>query len=106
MDTRRTVLWIIFSVSLFMLWENWQNFVLLNQTPGYFYVAQTGLVGASTGASLPTHRTPFRRVEGPTTLEPGQDTLAVSFEAESGGVKLTKTYTFHRGSYQIDVRHA
>jgi YidC/Oxa1 family membrane protein insertase len=30
----------------------------------------------------------------------------VAFEAEAGGVKLTKTYTFHRGSYEIGVRHA
>lgn len=84
-----------------------QNFVLLDQTPGYFYVAQTGLVGATAGnANLPTHRTPFTAVPGPRTLKAGKDALQVAFEAQSGGVKLTKTYTFHRGSYQIDVRHA
>ena len=84
-----------------------QNFVLLNQTPDYYYVAQTGLVSATAGAaSLPTHRTPFAAVPGPRTLEPGQDTLDVSFEATSGGVKVVKTYTFHRDSYEIGVRHA
>ena len=89
-----------------------QNFVLLDQTPGYFYVAQTGLVGATAGnaarsnAAFPTHRTPFTVVPGPRALEAGQDVLSVAFEAEGGGVKLTKTYTFHRGTYQIDVRHA
>ena len=83
-----------------------QNFVLLDQTPGYFYVAQTGLVGASSAASLPTHRSTFTVVPGPRTLEPGQDTLTVAFESESGGVKLVKTYTFRRGSYQIEVKHA
>ena len=87
-----------------------QNFVLLDQTPGYYYVAQTGLVGgaAANGAapSLPTHRTPFTAVPGPRALEPGQDTLDVAFEAQAGGVKLVKTYTFRRGSYQIGVRHA
>ncbi len=82
-----------------------QNFVLMDQTPGYFYVAQTGLVGAA-GASLPTHRSPFTIVPGPRTLEAGQDTLPVTFESTSGGVKLAKTYTFHRGSYQIDVKHS
>lgn len=80
-----------------------QNFVLLDQTPGYFYVAQTGLVG---GSAFPNHRTMFKALPGPRTLADGQDTLALTFEAQSGGVKLTKTYTFHRGSYQIDVRHA
>ena len=83
-----------------------QNFVLLDQTPGYYYVAQTGLVGAAGGVSLPTHRTPFTAVPGPRALEPGQDTLDVSFEAQAGGVKVVKTYTFKRGSYQIGVRHA
>jgi len=78
------------------------NVVLLEVTPNRVYVAQTGLIGS---ADLPTHRTPFVKVDGPTRLEPGQDTLDVSFVAESGGVRLTKTYTFHRGRYAIDVRH-
>ena len=84
-----------------------QNFVLLNEVPGYYYVAQSGLVGGTAGAAaLPNHRTPFTAVPGPREIEPGQDALSVAFEATSGGVKLTKTYTFHRGSYEIDVRHA
>ncbi len=88
-----------------------QNFVLLDQTPGYIYVAQTGLVGASAGnaalpPAFPTHRSAFTVVAGPRALEAGKDELSVAFEAEGGGVKLTKTYTFHRGTYQIDVRHA
>lgn len=83
-----------------------QNFVLFDQTPGYLYVAQTGLVGGPPGTPLPNHRTPFRAVDGPRELAPGQDALAVSFEAEAGSVKLVKTFTFHRGRYEIDVRHA
>ena len=88
-----------------------QNFVLLDQTPGYYYVAQSGLVSGAVAsgtpaASLPTHRTPFKALPGPRTLEAGQDTLDIAFEAESDGVKLVKTYTFHRDSYEIDVRHA
>ena len=208
MDTRRTVLWIIFSVSLFFLWDNWQrynghaslmggpattrpatvggpdqarsqandlptasapsiaapnaglnpvvpppvnpaaatkgervsirtdlfaidldslganieraellayrddadakqNLVLLARAPGYVYVAQTGLVGGAQGAdAFPNHRTPFAVVPGPRTLADGQDTLAVAFEAEAGGVKLVKTYIFERGSYDIAVRHS
>src|SRR5690606_1769170 len=34
------------------------------------------------------------------------DSLNVSFEAESGGLKVTKTFTLHRGRYDIDVQHA
>ncbi len=78
------------------------NVVLLEVSPNRVYVAQSGLIG---GAELPTHRTPFVRLDGPTKLEAGQDKLEVKFAAESGGVRLTKTYTFHRGQYAIDVRH-
>jgi YidC/Oxa1 family membrane protein insertase len=80
------------------------NFVLLDQNPGYYYVAQTGLVG-TTATGLPTHRTPFTPLPGPRTMEDGQDTLDVSFEATSGGLKVVKTYSFRRGSYEIGVKH-
>jgi YidC/Oxa1 family membrane protein insertase len=33
------------------------------------------------------------------------DTLPISFVAESDGVRLTKTFTLHRGTYAIDVEH-
>jgi YidC/Oxa1 family membrane protein insertase len=39
-------------------------------------------------------------------MAPGQDTLDVAFEAQAGGVKVVKTYSFHCGSYEIGVRHA
>ena len=78
------------------------NIVLLEVSPNRVYVAQSGLIGA---ADLPTHRTPFVKLDGPTRLEPGQDELEVRFVAESGGVRLTKTYTFRRGQYAIEVRH-
>ena len=78
------------------------NVVLLDVSPNRVYVAQSGLIGSP---DLPTHRTPFAKVDGPTRLEPGQDKLEVRFVAESGNVRLTKTYTFHRDRYAIDVRH-
>ena len=75
--------------------------VLLEVSPNRVYVVQSGVVGGS----FPTHRTPFTPVDGPRELAPGQDSLAVRFASESGGVRLTKTYTFHRGRYAIDVSH-
>ena len=40
------------------------------------------------------------------TLADGKNELAVRFESpEVDGVQLVKTYTFHRGSYAIDVTH-
>jgi YidC/Oxa1 family membrane protein insertase len=78
------------------------NVVLLDVNPNRVYVAQSGLIG---GADLPTHRTPFVRLDGPTQLAPGQDQLEVKFAAEAGGVRLVKTYVFRRDQYAIDVRH-
>jgi len=78
------------------------NVVLLDVSPTRVYVAQSGLIGAP---ELPNHRTPFAKADGPTRLAPGQDRIEVRFGAESGNVRLTKTYVFHRGRYDIEVRH-
>ncbi|HET9023331.1 MAG TPA: membrane protein insertase YidC [Burkholderiaceae bacterium] len=75
--------------------------VLLEVSPSRVYVAQTGVVGGS----FPNHRTAFRMADGPRELGAGQETLAASFVSEGGGVRVTKTYTFHRGRYDIDVTH-
>ncbi|MEO8526834.1 MAG: membrane protein insertase YidC, partial [Caldimonas sp.] len=83
-----------------------RNEVLFDETPERLYVAQTGLVPAAGGPGLPNHHTPMQLAPGPRTLEPGADSLDVKFESPSvGGVKLVKTYTFHRGTYVIDVKH-
>ena len=75
---------------------------LLTQTPEHTYVAQSGLIGGS----FPTHKTAMSLVAGPTSLADGQDELQVRFEsADTGGIKLVKTYTLKRGSYVIGVRH-
>ena len=79
-----------------------QPTLLLEQNGGRTYIVQTGVVGPP-GTSYPTHLVPFRKVSAPTTLE--ADSLAVVFEGESGGVKVTKTFTFKRGDYVIDVQH-
>jgi YidC/Oxa1 family membrane protein insertase len=82
-----------------------RNMLLLEDEPGVrTYIAQTGLAGAP-GSNLPNHRTPFVALPGARTLAEGATTLDVAFEAESGGVKLRKIYTFKRGSYDIGVRH-
>ncbi|MGS1110903.1 membrane protein insertase YidC [Achromobacter anxifer] len=77
--------------------------VLLDRAAGLNYVVQTGVVGAPNGQSFPTHQTPFRIVSSERQLT--GDNLVVAFEGESGGVKVTKTFTLHRGRYDVDVRH-
>ncbi|MDZ4176895.1 MAG: membrane protein insertase YidC [Hydrogenophaga sp.] len=79
-----------------------QPFALLVQNDTQTYLAQTGLIGGS----FPTHKTPMTVAPGPTALVDGQNTLQVRFESdEVGGVKLVKTYTLTRGSYDIAVQH-
>jgi YidC/Oxa1 family membrane protein insertase len=79
--------------------ETTRDFVLF--TPEFHYAAQSGLIGAG----LPTHKTVFT-YEGPkeVKLADGQDAVAVTLTAPGAdGVKVTKTLTFRRGSYLIDV---
>lgn len=64
------------------------------------YHAQSGLIGEG----LPTHRSQFSLVPGPTELAAGAAELKVRLEAVTdAGVKVAKVYTFKRGSYLIDV---
>jgi YidC/Oxa1 family membrane protein insertase len=69
-------------------------------TKGRLYLAQTGLTPAPSG-TLPNHNTPF--VAKP-LVDNGKQ-IQLVLEAEQGGVRLTKTFTFRRGDYVIDVRH-
>lgn len=77
--------------------------LLLEQTPAHTYVVQTGLTGSPAGKSYPTHLSVFTPITTDTVMT--GDTLPVSFVAESDGVRLTKTFTLHRGTYAIDVEH-
>lgn len=77
--------------------------LLLEQTPAHTYVVQTGLTGSPAGQSYPTHLSVFTPITTDTVMT--GDTLPVSFVAESDGVRLTKTFTLHRGTYAIDVEH-
>ncbi len=82
-----------------------RNFVLLDDSKNRFYVAQTGLIGGGATVAFPTHKTPMT-MTGERTLKDGQNDLTVQFtSAEVGGLKLVKTYTLHRGTYEIDVKH-
>ncbi|MDC8758140.1 membrane protein insertase YidC [Janthinobacterium fluminis] len=80
-----------------------KNQVLFEASAGKTYLAQTGLVGAVAG-SFPTHQTGFVAQPGARMLDGGNQ-IQVVLEALEGGVKLTKTFTFKRGDYVIDVRH-
>jgi YidC/Oxa1 family membrane protein insertase len=78
-----------------------KNQQLFQEGNNRVYLAQTGLVGA---ANLPNHNTGFTVRPGPRALDNGNQVQLV-MDAEQGGVRLTKTFTFKRGDYAIDVRH-
>ncbi|HET8609254.1 MAG TPA: membrane protein insertase YidC [Burkholderiales bacterium] len=79
-----------------------KDFVLFQDKPGkHVYVAQSGLIGGD----FPNHRTVFTAVADSYTLKPGDSSISVPLEATAGGLKVTKTYTFHRGSYLIDINY-
>jgi YidC/Oxa1 family membrane protein insertase len=75
-------------------------FALLHAQQGHVYIAQSGLIGDS----LPNHKTRYTTDSESYTLQPGQDKVEVRLAApEADGVRVTKIYTFHRGSYVVDV---
>jgi YidC/Oxa1 family membrane protein insertase len=78
-----------------------RNQVLFDVEPAKnrVYVAQTGLTGP-----MPNHYTAFTARPGARALDNGEQVQLV-LDAEQGGVRLTKTFTFRRGDYVIGVRH-
>jgi YidC/Oxa1 family membrane protein insertase len=64
------------------------------------YVAQSGLLGDG----LPNHNTEYAADQTEYVLSGNSDKVEVMLTAKSGSLlEITKTITFHKGSYQIDV---
>lgn len=79
-----------------------KHFVLFDNGGKHVYLAQSGLIGEG----LPNHKTEWKLAAGDYSLKDGDKQLEVRLEANAAnGAKLAKTYVFHRGSYQIEVRH-
>jgi len=77
-----------------------RNFSLFDAA--HQYVAQSGLIGEG----LPNHKTVFSALPGDRDL--GTDAKTLQFRLEApvvDGVKVTKIYTFTRGSYLINVAY-
>jgi YidC/Oxa1 family membrane protein insertase len=80
-----------------------KNFVLLDDSKlPTVYVAQSGLIGSG----LPSHKSVFTAASNDYAMAPGQDKLEVRLNwTGDQGVQVDKVYTFHRGSYLIDLRY-
>jgi YidC/Oxa1 family membrane protein insertase len=76
-------------------------FQLLGVAPGRIYVAQSGLIGQG----MPNHKSMWHPRERSYRMGEGSDVLEVKLDASGGGVKVTKTYRFRRGSYLIELDH-
>lgn len=80
--------------------------VLLSSDEAHYSVAQSGLVSSSDSAPAdqPNHLALFHAEHTAYALAPGQDELKVDLTwQDAAGLKVTKTYTFKRGSYVIGV---
>lgn len=77
-------------------------FILFDNGEHHLYSAQSGAIGEG----LPNHRSMWHVSSDERLLKAGESTLSIQLFADlAGGGKVVKTYIFHRGSYQIDVRH-
>jgi len=77
-----------------------RNMVLFDSSASRTYLAESGLIGGD----FPNHKSSFVAKPGPRSLD-GNNQVQLVLESEQGGVTLTKTYTFKRGDYTIDVKH-
>ncbi|KZC34799.1 membrane protein insertase YidC, partial [Rhodanobacter sp. FW510-R12] len=80
--------------------------VLLSGDEAHYSVAQNGLVSSSDSAPAdqPNHLALFHAEQTAYALADGQDELKVDLTwQDAAGLKVTKTYTFRRGSYVIGV---
>ena len=77
---------------------------LFNSASNELFIAQSGLLGGN--FSAPTHNDRFEAQQREYALREGQDELRVPLSWESAdGIKVTKTFIFKRGGYDIEVRH-
>jgi len=79
------------------------SFVLMDDTAKpMLYVAQTGLIGSD----LPNHKSQFTSASDTYNLEEGAaQSQEVRLSWSGNGISVDKIYTFHRGSYVIDVSY-
>jgi YidC/Oxa1 family membrane protein insertase len=77
---------------------------LLDSSNETFFALRSGLRGSDPAAAAPTHVALFTAAASNYQLAAAADTLVVPLTwSNEQGVRVTKTYTFKRGSYIVDV---
>lgn len=79
-------------------------FVLLQNDAERVYVAQSGLIGKD-GIDTATARATYTAPSNQFMMQPSQNTLSVPLTYQKDGVTVTKTYTFTKGQYPIEVSY-
>lgn len=78
-------------------------FLLLNNNPDSRYVAQSGLLSAN-GPDTKQGQAVFKTDQNDYVLSPDKNTVSVNLHWQNAqGVAITKTFTFTKNSYQINV---
>ena len=78
-----------------------KDFVLFDDSKAYTYVAQSDLLNAN--GQLLLKDVPFQAPQKQYTLSGDQVEVRLS-APETNGLKIDKVYTFHKGSYLINIR--
>lgn len=80
-----------------------ESFVLLQNTQGHQFIAQSDLVGPQ-GIDVTSNNRPAYQVSADSfTLAEGQDELRIPMTYQANGIDYTKTFILKRGSYAVDV---
>ncbi len=80
-----------------------ESFVLLQNTQGHQFIAQSGLVGPQ-GIDVTSNNRPAYQVSADSfTLAEGQDELRIPMTYQANGIDYTKTFILKRGNYAVDV---
>ncbi len=78
---------------------------LLNDSEDSLYLLQSGLAGTA-GEAAPTHLAVWKSAQSSYTLPTGADELRVPLTwSDARGLTVTKTFTFKRGSYAVDLTY-
>lgn len=79
-------------------------FVILNRTQNQTYIAQSGLIGRD-GTDTQGERPHFKVAQNHFVLEDGDEQVVVDLKLEQDGVSITKSFSFKRSDYLIDVAY-
>lgn len=83
-----------------------QPFKLMDDSEERFFIAQTGWYLPQEPSLVPGTKTIYHAAKKEYRLQEGDSTLRVDLQWQNAdGMEFTKSYTFKRGSYEIDLEH-